>query len=207
MPKASTFPIIFDKLNQLSITFLSISGYLKPNVLQEGTVSWKWNGHENARITIQSNTKAEKPYIELTYRCNEAPINYKVQLVSVPSNLGKGLIWYFICPHTGIRCRKLHFAHSYFLHRSAFTGSLYEKQVWSRKDWALDKTMGAFLRSDNVREQLYRKHFKQSYRGKPTKKLLKLLKEIGKAGRVTLSDVNPILNGRKSITTKQTMCL
>lgn len=196
MPKASTFPLIFDKQNQLSITFLSKSGYLKPNLLQKGTVSWKWGGHESDRITIQSNTTANQPYIELAYRCNEVLINYKVQLVSIPSNLGNGLIWYFICPHTGIRCRKLHFARSYFLHRSAFTGSFYEKQVWSKKDRALDKTMGVFLRSDNVKELIYSKHFKQTYNGKPTKKFMKLLKEIGKAGKVTLSEVNRILNGR-----------
>lgn len=160
--KPCTFPTLYDNLKKVSISFLTKHGYLKPNQWQSGTITWSRHGEKIGCISIQVNTQSERPYLELDYRCNEAPINYKVQLVSAPANLGKGVVWYFICPRTGKRCRKLYLADTYFLHREAFGGCMYEKQTRSKKWRQLDKTLGVYYRADELFEQLYTKHFKSS---------------------------------------------
>jgi hypothetical protein len=193
MPKPYTFPTLYDDLKTVSISFLTKQGYLKPNLWQSGTVTWSRNGNKTGSISIRVNTKSEQPYIELEYKCNQALINYSVQLVSVPSNLGKGAVWYFVCPQTGKRCRKLYLADTYFYHRSAFGGCMYEKQTQSKYYRYLDKTLGAFLRSDQLFEQLYKKHFKKQYAGKPTKKYLKLTKKIEQAEGILADEIERAL--------------
>lgn len=178
MPKPHTFTARYDEMPTLSTTFLSKQGYLKLNQSQTGTVSWFRYEKVTAQISIEVHTHPERMYLELRYRCNGSPINYKVRLFSTPSNLGKGVVWYFICPRTGKRCRKLYLAETYFYHRSAFKGYMYETQTRSKQYRSLEKTFGQHFRVEELFEQLYSKHFKKHYAGKPTKKYLKLKREI-----------------------------
>jgi hypothetical protein len=175
MPKPPTDPTLYEDLKTVSISFLTKYGYLKLNQWRSGTITWSRNGNKTASISISVNTYIESPYLELDYKYNEAPINYKVQLVTTPSNLGKGIVWYFVCPQTGKLCRKLYLADTYFYHRSAFKGCMYEKQIQSKKNRYLDKTLGGYFQTDNIFEQLYKKHFKKQYAGKPTKNYLRLV--------------------------------
>jgi hypothetical protein len=181
MPKPHTYPTLFDDVKTISISFLTKHGYLKPNQWRNGTITWSRNGNKTGSISIGIYTKPKNSYLELDYKCNEAQINYRVQLISAPSNLGKGVVWYFVCPRTGKRCRKLYLADTYFYHRSAFKGCMYEKQTQSKKSRYLDKTLGLYFQVDKLFEQLYKKHFKKQYAGKPTKKYLKLTQQIQKA--------------------------
>ncbi|MEH6405997.1 MAG: hypothetical protein V7767_01830 [Leeuwenhoekiella sp.] len=71
--------------------------------------------------------------MELDYNYKKEPRNYKVNLVSIPSNIGNGKIWYFLCPETNKRCRNLYSIGGYFLHRKAFKGAMYESQKQSKK--------------------------------------------------------------------------
>ena len=178
MPKPQTFPTLYDDLKTISISFLTKHGYLKPNQWQSGTVWWSRNGNRTGSISIRVSTAPETPYLELDYKCNEAPINYRVRLISTPSNLGKGVVWYFICPSTGKRCRKLYLVDTYFYHRSAFKGCMYEKQTQSKKSRYLERTLGVYFRTDQPFEQLNKKHLKKQYAGKPTKKYLRLSKQL-----------------------------
>lgn len=195
MPKPHTFPTLYDDLKTVSISFLTKQGYLKPNQWQSGTITWSRNGIKTGSISIRVNTQSESPYLELDYKCNKAPINYRVQLISTPSNLGKGIVWYFVCPQTGKRCRKLYLADTYFYHRSAFKGCMYEKQIKSKKYRQLDKTLGAYFRTDQLFEQLHKKHFKKQYAGKPTKKYLKLTQQIQSAQRMPYYEIERALIG------------
>jgi hypothetical protein len=193
MPKPHTFPTLFDEMKTVSISFLTKHGYLKPNQWQSGTITWSRNGNKTASISIWVNTQPESHYLELDYKCNETPINYRVKLVSIPSNLGKGVVWYFICPRTGKRCRKLYLADTYFYHRTAFRGCLYEKQTQSKKYRGLDKTIGAYFQTDQLFEQLYKKHFKKQYAGIPTKKYLKLTQLIQRAESIPYHEIERAL--------------
>lgn len=181
MAKPYTFPTLYNEALQINISKLKGWGYLEPEQPKSGTITWSRNGNKTGSISIRVNTHSEQPYIELDYKYRDEPRNYKVRLVSMPSNLGKGLIWYFLCPETNKRCRKLYSIGGYFLHREAFNGCMYESQTQSKKYRQLDKTLGAYFRTDDLYSQLYQKHFKKTYAGKPTKKYLRIMEQIQKA--------------------------
>lgn len=181
MPKPHTFPTLYNEALQIHISKLKGWGYLDPKQIKSGTVNWSRNGNPTGSISIQANTYSEKPYIELDYKYKDEPRNYKVYLTSTPSNLNRGEIWYFICPQTKKRCRKLYSIGGYFLHREAFNGCMYETQTQSKKYRQLDKTFWAYFKSDNLYSELYKKNFKKTYAGKPTKKYLRIMEQIQKA--------------------------
>ena len=166
MPKPHTFPTLYNEALQISISKLKEWEYLNPEQIKSGTITWSRNGNPTGSISIQVNTHSEQPYIELDYKYRDEPRNYKVYLTSTPSNLNKGEIWYFICPQTKKCCRKLYSIGGYFLHREAFNGCMYETQTQSKKYRQLDKTLGAYFKSDNLYSELYKKNFKKtnSYR-------------------------------------------
>ena len=189
MPKPHTFPTLYDDLKSVSTSFLRKHGYLKANQWQNGIITWSRNGNKTGSISIQVDTQSESPHLLLDYKCNEVPINYRVKLITAPSNLGKGVVWFFICPCTGKRCRKLYLVDNYFVSRFAFAKAMYEKQIQSKKYRQLDKTLGVYFRSDELFEQLYKKHFKKKYAGKPTKKYLKLTNQIQKAENIPYNEI------------------
>jgi len=178
MPKPYTFPTLFNEALQISISNLKEWGYIEPEQIKSGTITWSSNGNQTGSILIKGNTGNEQPYIKLDYKYRDKPHKYKLRLVTVSSNLGKGLIWYFLCPVTNKRCRKLYSVGGYFLHREAFKGCMYESQTKSKKYRQLDKILGAYFRIDDLYSQLYRKHFKKTYTGKPTKRYLQIMDRI-----------------------------
>ena len=181
MAKPYTFPTLFDEAKQISTSDLKKWGYLEPNQTKQGTITWKKNGSPTGSISILVSTYIEAGFVILTYSyAGELKRQFKVNLIALPSNLGKGLVWYFFCPNTRKRCRKLFMIDGYFLHREAFKGCMYESQTYSKKYRELDRTMGAYLRSDFYYEELHKKHFKRNYAGKPTKSYLRIMKQIQK---------------------------
>ena len=197
MPKPHTFPTLYDEVKTLSISFLKTHKYLEPEGFKGGSVIWSRNGQKTGDISIKVCTYSETPYIEFDYKYNKVPTNYIVPLLSVPSNLGKGFVWYFICPQTGKRCRKLYLVDRYFYHRSAFKGCMYDKQTQSKKSRELEKVLGGYFGTDKLYDQLYKKHFKKHYAGKPTKKYLRLSKRLNFADNIPASLVDRLISGRK----------
>jgi hypothetical protein len=189
MAKPHTFPKLYDEARTLSTAFLRDNGYLKPQQWQGGVVTWYRNGEKVASISIAVSTAKPNPYVELDYSYNGNPVKYKVQLIQKPSNLGKGFMWYFICPHTGKRCRKLYLICGYFYHREAFSGCMYEKQTQSKYARMLDKKFGLVFRTDELYSQLRKKYFKSHYAGKPTKKYLKILKQIERSESIDYREI------------------
>jgi hypothetical protein len=189
MPKPHTFPTLYNEVLQIHISKLKDWGYLDPEQIKKGTLKWSRNGNPTGSISIIVNTYDEQPYIELDYQYRGEPRNYKVYLTSTPSNLNRGEIWYFICPQTKKRCRKLYSIGGYFLHREAFNHCMYETQTKSKKDRYFNKTLGACFKSDNLYSELNKKHFKKTYAGKPTKKYLRIMEQIKKAESITYYEI------------------
>ncbi|QBK77381.1 hypothetical protein QK342_14005 [Myroides odoratimimus] len=189
MPKKNTFPTLYDEVLQLNITKLKEWEYLNPNQIQNGTISWNRNKDKIASISVTANTKNEQPFIELDYNYNDKPINYKINLVRVSSNLGKGFIWYFLCPRTNKRCRKMYLVNRYFAHREAFKNAMYETQTYSKLNREVIKKFSPYLKQDNLYSELYKKHFKKTYAGKPTKKYLRLMREIQKGESIPYEEI------------------
>jgi hypothetical protein len=189
MPKPHTFPTLYNEALQIHISKLKGWGYLDPEQIKSGTLNWSRNGNPTGSISIKVNNHSEQPYIELDYKYRDEPRNYKVYLTSTPSNLNRGEIWYFICPQTKKRCRKLYSIGGYFLHREAFNGCMYETQTQSKKYRQLDKTLGVYFKNDNLYSELYKKNFKKSYAGKPTKKYLRIMEQIQKAESIPYHEI------------------
>lgn len=70
---------------------------------------------------------------------------------------------------------------------------MYEKQTKSKKNRYFDKTLGMYFRADLLFEQLYKKHFKKHYAGKPTKKYLKLTQQIQRAESIPVHEIEKAL--------------
>jgi hypothetical protein len=189
MPKPYTLPTLYNEALQIHISKLKRWGYLNPEQIKSGTLNWSRNGNPTGSISIKVNTSNEQPYIELDYKCRDEPRNYKVYLTSTPSNLNEGKIWYFICPQTNKRCRKLYSIGCYFLHREAFKGCMYETQTQSKKYRLLDKTLGACFKIENLYSELNKSNFKKTYAGKPTKKYLRIMEQIQKAESIPYHEI------------------
>src|SRR5690625_2668366 len=178
MPKPYTFPTLLDEAKQVSITKLKEFGYMEPDSFKSGRLIWSSRGEEIGSVNIFVDMQ-ESSYAELSYTYNkEEQVRYKVNMDSVESNLGMGRIWYFICPHTGKRCRKLYSAGKYFLHRDAYPHAMYECQTYSKRGRMVDKVCKIMNGSDKLYEELYSKHFKTHYAGKPTKRYKQIMNEL-----------------------------
>lgn len=197
MPKPHTYPTLYDEALQISISKLKEWEYLKPHQTKSGTLNWSKNGNETGSISIYGNTNSPKPYIELDYKYRGEPRNYKVYLTSTPSNLNRGEIWYFLCPQTNKRCRKLYSIDGYFLHREAFNNCMYSSQIDSKRYRLLKNTIEQSFLIDTFYSEIYKKHFKQSYAGKPTKKYLRIMQQIQKADNVPFENFLTILKSLK----------
>lgn len=178
MAKFPTFPNIIDNCYTITITKLKEWDYILQNIIKSGVITWSKHDIKQASISITVKNNIDFAYMELQYSYNDKPIRYKVKIISIPSNIGKGLIWYFVCPQTGKKCRKLYLVNGYFLHRTAFTGCMYESQTETKQYRGFSKKFCSDFICDNLYSQLYKKHFKKSYKGKPTKRYLKLIRKI-----------------------------
>lgn len=178
MPKPTSCPVLIDQCKNVSISFLKQHGYLNKNKGKSGVITWSNQYEKTGSISIFTDIDNEDGYLELDYKSGQKSINYKVRLATIQSNLGKGVIWYFICSQTGKRCKKLHLVDGYFYHRSAFSGWMYDKQTESKKNRFSGKLFDKWQAAYNASKEIRRKHFKKQYNGKPTRLYLKYLQQI-----------------------------
>ncbi len=129
------------------------------------TLAWQ-NG---ASISANLKQAAAAYTLEIQYEKNEEgekiPIKYDVWIIGKPSNLGKGTIYYFICPFKGTRCRTLYMGYGsrYFKSRKAYRHRIYYPSQLSSY---LDKHNDTYWRLENGLEKLYKKHRKSHYKEK-----------------------------------------
>jgi hypothetical protein len=193
MPKPHTFPTLYNEALQIHISKLKGWGYLNAKQIKNGTINWSNNGNPTGSISIQVNTQSEQQYIELDYKYRDESRNYKVYFITTRSNLNRGEIWYFICPQTKKRCRKLYSIGGYFLHREAFNGCMYETQTQSKKYRQLDKRLGAYFKRGSLHSDLNKKNFKKTYAGKPTKRYLKLSQQVQIANSIQYHEIERLM--------------
>ena len=75
---------------------------------------------------------------------------------------------------------------------TAFTGCMYDCQTHSKYMRWLEKTYGAYFNTDKLYKQLYSKHFKKFYAGKPTKRYLRILKQVQQIERTPFYEIGSI---------------
>lgn len=70
---------------------------------------------------------------------------------------------------------------------------MYETQTQSKKRRQLNKTLGTLFKSDDLYNELYKKNFKKTYAGKPTKKYLRIMEQIQKVENITENEIKRLL--------------
>ena len=179
MPRTKNLYIHIEDLKSLSIN--DIKRYLKPNMISEGVVLTYYRNEERTGsigIDVFIEETEGSLMLDYVYHGNEK-IRYEVKLISKPSNLGKGIVWYFVCPETGKICRKLHLKDGRFLHRTAFPDLYYENQVLS-SNWRKWSKAAKMVLNEEPYEEYFKKHRKRKYNGVPTKQEIKLQSIIDK---------------------------
>lgn len=92
---------------------------------------------------------------------NDEKVEKTIYLTSKASNLGKGLVWFFICPYTDATCRNFIFINNRFMHRSnvmnAMNGTQVESKYW-RKLFQLQPNIS---KTQKVLDKSYTKHYKK----------------------------------------------
>lgn len=169
---------LFDEAHQIHASKLNKWKYFEQGQIRSGELTWSSRGSKTGSISFRANLAVSRPYIELNYTSKGSPISYNVFLDRVKSNLGKGWIWYFICPMTRKRCRILYGIGHGFFHREAFKRCYYETQTYSRKSRALLKIVGRTFIAERAYDTIYKKNFKKFYANKPTRRYQKLLLKI-----------------------------
>lgn len=165
-----------------SIMRLSINDLVKTKAIiknKEISSLIKWtNGSE---IKINSVYNDTDIYLQLLYtitnkETNEVrQFNYKVFIQKVKSNLGKGFNLYFNCPESALRCKVLYLCYGSerFKCRKAYNKRIYYSSQTYSKEYRLN---GLFFKLENTINELSNKRETTTYKGKPTKRNLRLLK-------------------------------
>lgn len=192
MPKPPVFPATYEGALQLKMSTLLRGKYLQYEACA-GTYRWSIRGEETARIGFETYRPGlgDRATLTLQYSVSGEQQRYTVRLVSVPSNLGKGLVWYFVCPATYKRCRILYLVggSSMFLHREAYSGVYYESQLRSKYYRYMDATLGAYFRAEQIGEEQYKPGFRPYYRGRPTRKYRRILRAERQARGVNVKEL------------------
>lgn len=189
MGKCATYPLIIDRCKDIRIKDFRDLGYLKSPGSRRFSMQWT-RGTEVAEIGVCLVNNREKGFVELSYIIDEVPVKYKIRLITKPSNLGKGVVWYFVCPVTKKLCRKMYLGYPYFVHREGLSGSYYSKQVKSKKYREMVRVFGVVFEVDKLYEEIYSKGFRRYYGGKPTKRFQIIVKRLMQieGGRFNLND-------------------
>lgn len=177
---------LFDDFLQLNTSDLKKWGYFNKDEVNKGIISWCKRDEITASINIES---FSDQFVKLNYLHKEREVSLRVFLTHLPSNLGKGSVYYFLCPKTNKKCRKLYLINGEFVHREAFKGILYESQTYSKKMRIFKNEFEDYYKLDYYYSELHQKHFKHFYNGAETKRYKKLLKSIESGESVNINRV------------------
>lgn len=185
MPRFATYPSTVEDCLTLSTTKLKEWGYLLPNTTNSGTVRHSRGGETTAKYRIEVVMGSDSGTLTFDYTSgigsDRQAINYSVDIISIPTNIGNGLRYYFVCPHTNKLALKLYKTPGchYFLHREAYNGLMYRSQLESKTWRFLNKSVdGYYMLLDMLNSEFYSKgkgRRKKHYQGKPTKAYQKIL--------------------------------
>ena len=161
-----------DGSKRISISFLKQQGYLEQGRIVKGNVTFSIRGNPTGSISISTDTTGP-PFMQLTYTHTnhqteeKTDLDYKIMLVKVPSNLGRGFRYYFQCPVSGKRCTTLYMAYGsqYFKHREAYQHRIYYPVQMEPKRYRCFQYHAVKAQLD----ELYKKQKKSHYRGNKTR--------------------------------------
>lgn len=178
MAKPHTFPTVIDGLATVTISFLRSRNYLSAPGHKAGLVEWTRNGRPAGSIAIEVIRAEASAELIMKYRSNGVYKEHRVPIVSRVSPFG-GLIWLFVCPVTGFKCRNLYENGDLFTHRAALGKAMYYCQTISKPHRDLIKEFAEY-RFQGLEYEFYKKYTKRMYRGKITRRYQSFLKKVGR---------------------------
>ena len=165
---------LIDDYKCLSISDLKRKGLLEPTEqgkARAGVLTWtNSDGDTTAKIQVAAMVSDKEQVIAVAYTYGGELRTYKIDLLFTPSNLpnhGNTGYYYFLCPETLERCRKLYLVNGKFVSRKAFH-ALYFWQSLSRGDRTLSGSARLLLPDLIQHEMGNPRYRKTTYRGKPT---------------------------------------
>lgn len=169
---------------------LDINNLLKTNCIVKDkvinhTASWSNGG----KILIQSVYNDTDIYLHLKYNITNSEtkqienFDYKIYIGKVKSNLGKGFNLYFYCPESGIRCKILYLSYGSksFKCRQAYNNRIYYSSQISSKVY---NPTCRYFKFEKQIDKLNEKRRAKDYKGKPTKRKLRINKLYAKKNHV-----------------------
>ncbi len=129
--------ITTQEVRRIELSYLLRNRFIEKDKIKYFTLSWT----DGSNISVTSFYTKEEQYLELDYTTTnswtgeEWKSNYKIQLDFIPSNLGKGLVPYFLCPVSNQRCRILYKAYGsrVWKARSSYNNTIFYKSQTSSK--------------------------------------------------------------------------
>lgn len=179
MPKPTTYPLLIEQEKTLTTGYLSKCGYFKTKYKATGYTGWTSNRTKDLDISIISIMEKDKERVILNYiDFDNIKVKQTIYLTSKASNLGNGLIWFFICPFTGATCRNLIFVSNRFMHRSNLINAMYGTQSESKYWRKIFQLMPNIPTVNKILDEPKKPNYKKYYKGKLTKRYKKYLSTI-----------------------------
>lgn len=164
------------------VSRLEINHLVRSSHIQKGkTISFISSWTNGSSIGITSYYNDNDIYLRLKYSITDKQtkesksFDYKIYIDKVKSNLGKGYNLYFICPESGKSCKILYLCYGAerFKCRQAYRNRIYYRAQTHSKDYRLN---GRYFHLESTLNELYEKRDTSTYKGKPTKRSLRILK-------------------------------
>lgn len=157
----------------LRISISTLQQYAPKNgVALNQSMSWSARGTNRGSISYDVSFVANDRYLRLKYNHTDRdgvihPIDYKINIIGIPSNLGKGENLYFVCPVSYKLCKILYSCYGckYFMSRGAYNNRIYyTSQMYSKSD----KANNYYFELEREIEELKIKAKKSHYKGVKT---------------------------------------
>lgn len=164
---------------RIELSHLLKNGYLVKGKITGSRLAWTHKGEEVSNIGIYCVWSDENKFIELDYTSTDRhtgekhDLRYRIEIVSVPSNLGKGEVLYFLCP-SGFKCRVLYLAygsHKWYsrkYYESIGKRIYYPCQSRSKRDYVYERRYHYEKQYNKIQNQL-NKNFHKYHLGSKTK--------------------------------------
>lgn len=164
MGRTPKFPVILEDLMVLSVSKFKI----KAGTFTECTLDYR-------SIEFKCSIVAREEGGIFKIESINGKYSWIINLHAVCSNLGKSKYYLFECPVIQKTCRKLYFFDEKFQHRDNIPVN-YEQQNRARHYRGLERLFRFEL--GTVGDEMLKPYFKTYYRGRPTKRFLRIMKKI-----------------------------
>ncbi len=183
MGRPSTGAYTTSECRKLDLRLMLKGGEIVKGKNITGTINWTDESSAGFESRYTEDEKYFRIYYTITKRNGEKfELDYKIQLVTVPSNLGKGEILFFICPESYKRARVLYMAYGNlkYTHRNWYYERYrlrlyYDVQQSSKRGYHNSRYFAYKKQVDTLEDELiFSKNRKSTYKGKVTKPFQKL---------------------------------